>query len=84
MKKSVHSPQQLLLQAMLKDARMAAGLTQYELADKLGRPQSFISKYEGGERLLDVIELLTVLHAIGVAPALFIERLDEAAQRSAG
>jgi len=67
---------------MLREARTAAGLTQYELADKLGRPQSFISKIESGERLLDVIELLTVLRAIGVTPALFIGRLEEAAQRS--
>ncbi|MDC7694282.1 helix-turn-helix transcriptional regulator [Asticcacaulis sp. DXS10W] len=79
MKKSVHSPQQIMLQSMLRDARLAAGLTQYGLADKLGRPQSFVSKYEGGDRLLDVIELLTVLRAIGVTPADFIARLaDEA------
>ena len=78
MKKSVHSPPQLMLQSMLRDARLSAGLTQYDLADKLGRPQSFISKYEAGDRLLDVVELLTVLRAIGVVPAQFVASLDEA------
>jgi len=77
MQKSVHSPQQLVLQAMLREARTSAGLTQYDLADKLGRPQSFISKYEAGDRLLDVIELLAVLRAIDVSPPDFIGRLEK-------
>ena len=41
----------------LKKARMEARLTQTELARALGRPQSFVSKYENGERRLDVLEL---------------------------
>jgi len=51
--KSVYSPQQQVLQVMLRDARKLAGLTQYDLADRLGRPQSFVAKYEGGDRMLD-------------------------------
>ena len=39
---------------------MTAGLTQIELSLKLRRPQSFVAKYEGGDRRLDVIELLDV------------------------
>lgn len=76
MKKSVHSPQQIMLQSMLRDARVSAGLTQYDLADKLERPQSFVSKFESGDRRLDVIELLTILRAIGVAPADFVTNLE--------
>ena len=47
---------------------MRAGLTQQELADRLGRPQSFVAKYEGGERRLDVIEFVEVSQAIGADP----------------
>jgi transcriptional regulator with XRE-family HTH domain len=41
----------------LKAARRRAGLTQAEVAQRLGRPQSFVSKCESGERRVDVIEL---------------------------
>jgi transcriptional regulator with XRE-family HTH domain len=41
----------------LKAARLAAGMTQAETAKRLGRPQSFVSKCESGERRVDVIEL---------------------------
>jgi len=41
----------------LKEARVTAGLTQVEVAHKLKRPQSFVSKIESGERRVDVVEL---------------------------
>jgi transcriptional regulator with XRE-family HTH domain len=41
----------------LKQARKGAGLTQAEVARRLSRPQSFISKFETGERRLDFVEL---------------------------
>ncbi len=54
---------------LLADARRAKGLTQVALAKTLGRPQSFISKVERGERRLDVIEFLEVARALKVDPA---------------
>jgi transcriptional regulator with XRE-family HTH domain len=42
----------------LRLARQEAGLTQYEVADRLGKPQSFVSKCETGERRVDFVELL--------------------------
>lgn len=56
----------------LKTARKSAGLTQQDVADKLGRPQSFLAKVEGCERRLDVVEFLHLCRAIGVEPASFI------------
>ena len=53
---------------LLAEARRAKGLTQVELAKKLGRPQSFVSKFECGERRLDVIEFLEVARALKVDP----------------
>ena len=50
-------------------------MTQIDLSKKLGRPQSFVSKYENGERRLDVIEFLEVADALGVEPSRFINQL---------
>jgi transcriptional regulator with XRE-family HTH domain len=49
-------------------ARKQANLTQHELARRLKRPQSFVAKYEGGERRIDVIEFVTIVRAIGADP----------------
>ena len=55
--------------AFVASARKAAGVTQAELAERLGRPQSFVSKVERGERRLDVIEFCQVAEALGHDPA---------------
>ena len=55
--------------------RIEADLTQAHVAARLDRPQSFVAKYEGGERRLDVIEFLEVAEAIGFDPTEFIRRL---------
>lgn len=60
MRKSVHSDAYKLLTEQLVAARHAAGLTQAQLAKKLGRPQSFVAKYEGGERRVDLVEFLEI------------------------
>ena len=60
----------------LVDARCAAGLSQAQLAKKLGKPPSFVGKYELGERRLDAIELLVVLRALEREPCSFIKVID--------
>jgi transcriptional regulator with XRE-family HTH domain len=52
----------------LSDARRSAGLTQAEVAKRLKKPQSFVSKYESGERNLDVVEFLQVCRSLGIEP----------------
>lgn len=54
--------------ARLVDARKQAGITQTELAAQLRRPQSFVAKYEGRERRLDVAEYLMIARALGADP----------------
>ena len=49
----------------IKEVRQKAGLTQKELADQMGKYQSYVSKYESGERRLDYVELTEVLDACG-------------------
>ncbi len=57
-------------------ARREAGVTQMELSRILGKPQSFVSKYESGERRLDVVEFISICKALGVPPAKLIKRLE--------
>lgn len=62
---------------LLVEARQAAGLTQVALAKKLGRPQSFVSKFERGERRLDVIEFIDVARALAIDPAQVVTNIVE-------
>lgn len=61
MDKSISSREHKILAEMLYQLRMASGLKQSELARLLGEHQSFVSKYESGERRLDIVELKTIL-----------------------
>jgi transcriptional regulator with XRE-family HTH domain len=73
--KTLHQPEYQALCAMLADARRKAGLSQQIVAKRLKRPQSFVAKYEGGERRLDVIEFLGVSEAIGADPVKLLRGL---------
>lgn len=68
MAKSLHTPEYEHFRALLVAAREKAGLTQAEVSAKLERPQSFVAKYEGGERRLDVVEFVQVCVALGIDP----------------
>ena len=76
MTKSVFSEQYNLLRQLLVAARQQSELTQAQVASKVGKPQSFVSKYERGERRLDVIEFLEVTRALDVDPSFMIERIE--------
>ena len=72
------SPEYKALRALLTKTRDAAGLTQAEVAERLGRPQSFVSKYESGERRLDVIQFIHVCRALGLNPGTTLSHVDHA------
>jgi transcriptional regulator with XRE-family HTH domain len=76
--KSVHSGGQGAFCELMVKARKAAGLTQRELADRLHKPQSFVAKYEGGERRIDVVEFLVICQAIGANSAKLLKALKNA------
>ena len=63
------------LRQLLAQARDEAGLTQTEVAGRLKRAQSFVSKYENGERQLNVVEFIAVCNALGVSPSALIDQL---------
>ena len=76
MEKSITSPEYATFLHKLWAARKKAGVTQTDLAARLGETQSFVSKCERGERRLDVIELRAFCQAFGLSVTRFIEDLD--------
>ncbi len=66
-----------LFQNALLEARQAQNLTQTEVATRLGKPQSYVSKYESGERRLDVIEFLEICKVLRVRPEEMLRKLGE-------
>jgi transcriptional regulator with XRE-family HTH domain len=69
-------PAEAALTRFLRELRDDADLRQADLAARLGRPQSFVSKYESGERHLDVLDLLAVCRALGISFAEFALRFE--------
>lgn len=70
--KSIYSQEYQSLLDVLVAARKASNLTQQALADRLGRPQSYISKTETGERRLDVVEFLHFCNGVGIDPCIVL------------
>jgi len=64
MEKSIHSASYAIFLKVLKKTREDAGLTQTQLAHKIGETQTFISKCERGERRIDVVELSNFLSSV--------------------
>lgn len=77
MEKKVHTEQQIKLQALLRELRRDSGLRQTDLAELLDEPQSFVSKYETGERRLDILELRDICRALGLTLTDFAARLEK-------
>lgn len=64
---------------LLRDIRLEAGLTQTELAARMEtKDQAYISRYENGERRLDVLEVREICQAIGITLEQFAKRLEKA------
>jgi transcriptional regulator with XRE-family HTH domain len=72
--RSTFTPEHRRLMALLRGLRIEAGLTQSELADRLDRPQSYVSKYESGDRRLDLIELREISEALGTNLLTLVQR----------
>ena len=70
--------QQERLLDLLRQVRHDAGLRQTDVAERLGLPQSYVSKYESGERRLDLLELRKVCQAIGISLEKFVKKFEDA------
>ena len=78
MRDTLRSPRQIKLRKLLRDLREKSGLTQAEVAARLDKPQSFVAKYEGGERRLSAIEFIEVVRALDLKPVAALRQLLKA------
>jgi transcriptional regulator with XRE-family HTH domain len=69
MQKSVHTKEYKALRAELRATREKAGLSQRDIATKLGVPHSWVAKVEAGERRIDLVEFAWFISACGANPA---------------
>ena len=74
--KTIYSPIHERMLEILRAARVKAGLTQVQAAERLGCRQTFLSKIERGERRLDVIEFLVICRAYEVKPCTIMKVLQ--------
>jgi transcriptional regulator with XRE-family HTH domain len=77
MGKSLSSTDGEKLAALLRSVRSEAGLTQSEVAERLALPQSFVSKYESGERRLDLVELKQICKVLKISLSDFVRRFEK-------
>jgi transcriptional regulator with XRE-family HTH domain len=79
--KSINSQEYKVFLRELRASRRRSGLTQVDLAAKIGETQSFVSKCERGERRLDVVEVRAFCRAFGVSFSTFVRHLDRTLDR---
>jgi transcriptional regulator with XRE-family HTH domain len=79
MPSSLHSGRYQIFRELLVDARETSGKTQVEVAKLLRKPQSFVSKYERGERRLDFSEFVEIAMALGIDVHSFLDSYQSAA-----
>ena len=77
MPQSTHSPRYVKLLRILSGARKTAGISQAVLAERLDCLQTFVSKYERGERRLDLVEFLDIATALELDPCKVIRLLEK-------
>ena len=79
--KTVFSDNYILFLRLLRAARSKAGLTQEQLADRLGEKQTFVSRCERGERRLDIVEVRAFCVALEISFPAFVADFDRAVAR---
>jgi transcriptional regulator with XRE-family HTH domain len=78
MKKRIYIAQRGRLVSLLREMRMEAGLTQVDLAARIEKDQAYVSRYESGQRRLDVLEVREICQVVGVTLEEFVKRLEGA------
>lgn len=82
LEKTIYTDEYVVVLRLLKQAREAAGITQVDLAQRLGQTQSFVSKIERGDRRLDIIQLRTILQHCSVTLPSFVGLMEKELSKS--
>lgn len=76
MGRSIHSRERAVVVALLRQVREEAGLRQVDVAERLEVHQSFISRFESGERGIDLVDLRRMVQALGMTLPAFVDRYE--------
>lgn len=82
MPKSIFTTEHAVFRELLRDLRTEKAFTQAQLSEILGMPQSFVSKYETGERRLDFIEVRAVCASLNVSFTVFVKKFEARLSKS--
>ena len=77
MRRSIGTADHKKLLALLRQIRVSKGLRQLDVAKRLREPQAFVSRYETGERRLDLLELREVCRAVGISLKDFVREFEK-------
>lgn len=77
MQKSIYSEEQRIIQTLLIQLRKEQGWRQIDLAEKIGMSQQFISRYEEGQKVLDLPELGQICRALGIPLIEFVRMYED-------
>lgn len=75
-RKSNYTEENAVFRDLIKELRTKSGMTQADLAKELALPQSFVSKYETGERRLDLVEIRAVCQALDTSLLSFVKQFE--------
>jgi transcriptional regulator with XRE-family HTH domain len=75
MPKTIFTGANLVVVNVLKEERLRAGLKQSELAERIGKDQSWISLVEGSQRRIDVVEFIELANALDVDPSVLLRAI---------
>ena len=74
---TLYTKENQVLTQLMREMRVAAGLTQAACSEALGKPQSYVSKIESGNQRIDLIQLREYCSACGVSLTTFVKRFEQ-------
>jgi transcriptional regulator with XRE-family HTH domain len=77
MPKTIFSDENMVVVEVVKTARIAAGLKQTDLAERINKDQSWVSLVEGSQRRLDVVEFIKLAQALDIRPSTMLDEIVE-------